>query len=455
MIKGMIEAMRSVAFALGLLFVMLYVFGIAFVQLCEDSPCEDFFPDVPSAMHELLLNAALMDGLSNLVHPLKEQNLVLLFLLYAFIFLSALTVMNMLIGVICEVVSAVAATERESLSLAEVRENIHRLLTETGADDDGDQMISKGEFMNLLANPKAIGILQNVDVDVVGLVDFKDTLFENDGETQDDDDAVAAATEEKKLTIPELIGLVLDLRGGNTATVRDIVNLRKFLTGRFAVIEQKLARLSKQNSGVLHTVSSRPSTAPHGKYDGGLEDQDAESTSDSIKHCPSAKLGSSPRFQDMFHSLQGLMSAHEVEIAAVEAENRELKEQVVQLASIACRSSLSEPHAVCTGVDSVTPRKSLVIPPSGIDKMIQPPKGPAAELRAKSFLPSSALRMAADGSAVGSCGQEFDVGTTNRVVDIDGAFCTPATVNPLTSQQMAPLSTKKACTASREMVAAP
>merc|ERR1719262_2019509 len=46
LIKGMVAALRSVFFTLGLLFVMLYIFGIAFVQICDDSPCELIFPDV-------------------------------------------------------------------------------------------------------------------------------------------------------------------------------------------------------------------------------------------------------------------------------------------------------------------------------------------------------------------------------------------------------------------------
>merc|ERR1712032_32871 len=94
--------------------------GIAFVQVCAGSECEALFPDVPETMHSLLLNVALMDCLTCLVTPLGQQSPLLLVLLYAFVLIASLTVMNMLIGVICELVSAVAQTEKETLALSYV-----------------------------------------------------------------------------------------------------------------------------------------------------------------------------------------------------------------------------------------------------------------------------------------------------------------------------------------------
>jgi len=454
LIKGMIAAMRSVSFTLGLLFVMLYIFAIAFVQLCDGSECQVFFPDVPSAMHELLLNAALMDGLANLVLPLKEQSLILLLVLYAFIFLSALTIMNMLIGVICEVVSAVAATERESLSLAFVREKMQELLEESGADEDNDHMISKEEFTRLIVNPKAIAILEDVGVDVMGLVDVQDTLFEGEGGLEEGDEA-ASEKEEKKLTVSDLMGLVLDLRGGNTATVRDIVNLRKYLNIRFSSLEQKLTRISRgsqlSHAGSMHSLQpSRPNSAAHGARNSGLEDQDAESTPDSV----SAKPGSTPRFLDMFHSLRGLMSAHEVEVAAVAAENRQLKEQLAQLTTNAFRSSLSEANALCTEVDAENPIKALSIPPASKgSSSIPSPKEPAIELRTKSPVAHrSDLRTASDASAAGSVGHSNAIGATNTAASPGHAFGTSgvfSSQHSLASQQAPPQSTNASCTVAR------
>merc|ERR1712062_704346 len=64
---------------------------------------------------------------------------------------------------------------------------------------------------------------------------------------------------------------------------------------------------------------------------------EAKCTSDAVKRCSldPALLGRSPSSQDMFHSLQGMMSA-------LESENRQLKERIGQMARDVCVSPLSE-----------------------------------------------------------------------------------------------------------------
>lgn len=434
LMKGMIAAMRSVVFTMSLLFVMLYVFGIAFVQLCDGSECQELFPNVPEAMHELLLNAALMDGMGNLVMPLKEQNLLMMLGLYAFIFLSALTIMNMLIGVICEVVSAVAATERESLSLGFVRDRIHQLICETDADKDNDQMISKEEFSQLLVTPKAITILQDVGVDVVGLVDLKDTLFENDvivGGEDDDQESVAEEPEEKKLSFQDLMKVVFDLRGGNAATVRDIVNLRKYIHARFAIIEQKLTRCSRKTSTFSPLAKSSR---------GPSRTRDELVTQTFLDSATTAKC------QDALRNLQSLMSAHEVEMAthlqsfaSMEAENQKLREQVSKLQHISYSSSLSEAHAVCKEIGLTTPQEALWLLQSRESTDVQPPKEAPRDLPTDDSCSSgdncqepvtavsATLRATADGSAADDPARHgLDASTTDTVVAGGESACDAA-----------------------------
>merc|ERR1719215_1397492 len=61
LIKGMVAALRSVCFALSLLGMILYVFGIAFTQLSEDTSLEPWFGTVVGSMQTLLVYGALMD----------------------------------------------------------------------------------------------------------------------------------------------------------------------------------------------------------------------------------------------------------------------------------------------------------------------------------------------------------------------------------------------------------
>jgi len=76
--------------------------------------------------------------------------------------------------------------------------------------------------VQILENGDAVRCLQDVGVDVVGLVDFADFIFEADG-----------VAEEAELEFHEFMNVVLQLRGSNTATVKDIVDLRKFVQNQF------------------------------------------------------------------------------------------------------------------------------------------------------------------------------------------------------------------------------
>jgi len=227
LIKGMVAAMRSVLFTLCLLAIITYVFGIAFVQVVgkevtnpEDN--ETYFGTVGQAMHTLLLDGALMDGTGVLIKALADASWVYAVMMYSFILLAALTVMNMLIGVLCEVVSAVAATERETLTVSFVKDKLKQVMRDGGMDANGDGKISKAEFSQLLEYPEACRVLKEVGVDVINLVDNIDFIFPEDEDLE-------GRIIERELTFGHFLELVLMLRGTNNATVKDIVDLRKFI----------------------------------------------------------------------------------------------------------------------------------------------------------------------------------------------------------------------------------
>merc|ERR1719291_919587 len=119
----------------------------------------------------------------------------------------------MLVGVLCEVVSVVSAVEKEQMTVQFVKAKLQEVMTTSGIDVNGNMQISKTEFDSLLLNPLAARLVQEVGVDVVSLVDFSDYIFK-DG---------------RELSFPDFMELVLQLRGSNTATVKDLVDLRKFL----------------------------------------------------------------------------------------------------------------------------------------------------------------------------------------------------------------------------------
>merc|ERR1740138_409148 len=145
-------------------------------------------------------------------------------LFLVFIFLSSYTILNMLIGILCEVVVQVSRDEREEATLARLKSTWVSLLE--CYDKDDDHHIGREEFELLMDNPETGQILRRFDVDAYGLRAMKDVLFDPPG---------------KKLTFADLLEAILRLRGGISATVTDVVDVREYVKLRMDLLEQKLS----------------------------------------------------------------------------------------------------------------------------------------------------------------------------------------------------------------------
>merc|ERR1719384_2373543 len=119
-----------------------------------------------------MIHGTLLEDVKIMSDALRTESAIYVIMFYFFVLMSAFTIMNMLIGVLCEVVSAVAATEKEELLLSYVKGKVQKIVEEI--DEDGDQSISRAEFEHILGNAQACRALQDVGVDVIGLVDGAD-----------------------------------------------------------------------------------------------------------------------------------------------------------------------------------------------------------------------------------------------------------------------------------------
>merc|ERR1719424_1031182 len=140
------------------------------------------------------------------------------YLLFLFYFLIAsLTLMNMLIGILCDVVSNVATCEREASFVVEVESLVNSLMRDL--DTDGSHTLSKEEFEGIIMNQEMMQVLHEFGVDVVGIVDFGSFLFQ----------------ECEELSFADFLQLVVQFRESRAATMRDMMNLAReiaWLDGR-------------------------------------------------------------------------------------------------------------------------------------------------------------------------------------------------------------------------------
>merc|ERR1719359_1007012 len=120
----MLASVRTVMYTMMLLLLILYVFSILFRQLSDGTEVgEEYFPKMTSTANSLVIYAIFFDGAGDMQADFVENDLQhLLLFYYLFLLLATLTVLNMLIGVLCEVIFATAAVEHENLTIGFVRE---------------------------------------------------------------------------------------------------------------------------------------------------------------------------------------------------------------------------------------------------------------------------------------------------------------------------------------------
>jgi len=230
MIKGMITATKSVGYTLGLLMLINYVFSIALRNVSPPGAqsTQRFFSSVPEAMHNLVIFCTFGDALSEITLEVKADSSVCFVLVWVFVCLAMLTVMNMLIGVLCEVIAAVAEEEKESMMVDKVNEKFSDIVNEL--DTSGDGSLSWDEFQLILDYPQALKALESVNVDPEIMVEMAEDFFFDDGEKVD-------------VTFEQFMEMVLDLRGGQCACVQNVMALAKKFNKKFLSLKGRLDKM--------------------------------------------------------------------------------------------------------------------------------------------------------------------------------------------------------------------
>lgn len=221
MVKGLLEASRTVSVTMVLLFGVLYVCGITLRELSMGTEMgEEYFPSVQRAIYTLFFAGALLDNITEVMDDVARESTICAIVLCIVIALASLTLLNMLIGVLCEVVGCVAEKEKEVLIKDFVREKVLTVMIEQ--DEDFDGLISQTEFRKILENPHALFAIHEVGVDPDNLVDYADMIFQSDSEGK---------AFENKLDLESFMNIILKLRDTESGqvVVKDIVELKKWL----------------------------------------------------------------------------------------------------------------------------------------------------------------------------------------------------------------------------------
>merc|ERR1712232_575987 len=217
MVKAIAAALRAVLSSFIMVVVLIYIFAIVMnIFLKEDELTKDYFSTLGRCMWTLLLDGVLGDGtgtmLNLLVHRGEVNSTLGVIIFFIFMILATVTVMNMVIGALCEVVASVTEAEKEEGAHNLMKETI---LVELKKFDDGDGQISEDELGDLMTNEMAVECLQALGVDV----DFLQTLQVRAFEIPD-----------TNISIPDLLEQMLMCREETPTTMRHLILQQEITT---------------------------------------------------------------------------------------------------------------------------------------------------------------------------------------------------------------------------------
>lgn len=181
LVKGMVKAARSVVFILIFLVLVIYVFAIIFTSslsdrddfpltpycsqeveagLNESEDClgdgefgelgQDMFATMGDSFMSLLTRGVLGDNLAETVQAILDESLILMWLFIIFLIITFATLLNMLIGVVCEVIAQAAAEEEENATVNSLSESISNAFYEIDTNQDG--LVSQKEWSEIKDN---------------------------------------------------------------------------------------------------------------------------------------------------------------------------------------------------------------------------------------------------------------------------------------------------------------
>eukprot|EP00929_Paragymnodinium_shiwhaense_P030065 TRINITY_DN170_c1_g4_i1.p1 TRINITY_DN170_c1_g4~~TRINITY_DN170_c1_g4_i1.p1 ORF type:complete len:722 (-),score=160.60 TRINITY_DN170_c1_g4_i1:556-2721(-) len=263
-IRGLLAAARSVLVTFALLCAVTYVFAVSFTAMLKDGPeRHHVFSSTARSMQVLWTHGALLNDVNVMMNWLEQEgNFFPLLFFNVYLLVAALAVMNMLIGVLCNVVNIVAASEQEEAWLSYAK---RRLLA---VYKDEHKVLTKTQFLQFLRQKEVVKALVDLDVDVVDLVDCADLVFVEDPSNP--------LLDHKTMTFIDFLDLITGLNGTNPATVKNIVDIRKSNHIAMSKVEKMLQeRQSRMQEAVNRRLADLKAAATR---------QEAKSTQAAIEY---------------------------------------------------------------------------------------------------------------------------------------------------------------------------
>lgn len=222
-VKGMVAAIRSVACAAALLFLVMYVFAIIFTSEYHQGLKADDDPDIPEievlfgslgkSMRHLFIMATILDDITACTNAIRStEKMTMLFAFFVCVVVGSFTIFNMLLGILCEVVEATKESEERKAEERALHNSMVRVFKTL--DLDGNGRVTRSEFLKMKDKEELMDILEKLDIDRDSFDKYADLLF------------MAEKRPNGKLVYPSLdynqiVSLLSRLRPGTTVSLCD------------------------------------------------------------------------------------------------------------------------------------------------------------------------------------------------------------------------------------------
>jgi hypothetical protein len=254
LLKGMVAAVRSVSSALLLLLLITYVFSIVFATVLGGEPTYyEYWGTIPHAMYTLGIIGAVGDDSTAFMYDpeaggadIWHEHPPMLWVFLAYFFLANFTVLNMLIGILCDVISDTQASEKMKAKAREVEEKIS--LVYDSIDTDGSGKISAHEFDMIKNLDEVQEALSDLGILPNQFIALRDTLFnvEEEGEEESTKTRVVKPRQVKLNVDPESLDKQDD---GITRSMKKRSSISRASLSRLQqAIEQRDAKLKEVNT---------------------------------------------------------------------------------------------------------------------------------------------------------------------------------------------------------------
>jgi hypothetical protein len=148
----------------------------------------------------------------------------------AYCFLSALLILQMLIGVLCDVVSQVGQERRDADCVGLVRQELLQAFKDLGGDSG---KVNKIELTDVVDSPSSKALLKKLNINRLFLLQVADLMFPD---------------EETRLPIRTVLELIIMCKGDNTATVQIIASALCFLSNEISNLQDHIVLHVYQHS---------------------------------------------------------------------------------------------------------------------------------------------------------------------------------------------------------------